>query len=396
MSNNSIEYIKEGTFDAFKNLRVLKLINNNISLDNLFSFGNHSNLERLHLGNVEESKPVLVDSALQITNFYPNLWKLRFSNFGTEDIITENWNKVLPKLMDLNFLYSKGMKLENLFENFPPSIKYFWGFGIYLTHMKLAGLHNLSYIDLEYNDFRHLLLTDRLDTCKSKHQACVGPMKNLTRLNLSSCNISVLDIQFSTNDAMPNLRLLLLAFNKLKAIEMLPSINFYSLTEVNLDFSHLDHFNDSIQRFICPFRNLTDLSLSYMRGDFDAYLNKKFGSNCSTNLKHLYLNNNKLREIPKNLLENLDSLELLDLSKNRLKKFPITNAKRLKTLRLADNKIRCNTDCLDDINLEGLKRLKCLDLRGDEVGPDGLNYLKPVLNVTRKKMYPCYFNKQWL
>lgn len=51
-----------------------------------------------------------------------------------------------------------------------------------------------------------------------------------------------------------------------------------------------------------------------------------------------------LTDIPKNLLQNFDSLKFLDLSDNRMTKFSITPAKSLKKLLLRNSKFRCNAD----------------------------------------------------
>lgn len=229
LSNNEIEYIQEGTFDVFVNLRRLILVNNSIPFDHLFSFGNHSKLEILWLGNdtISESLPLnaSMGPVLKIRNYYPNLRKLGIFDVGAENISSENWKQVMPRLQEVFFKKNKGIDLQNFFDNCPFSVKIIRISGCYLNRAKVPESHNFADLRFKDNDFRSLYLTDRLDTCQLEHQLCLGPMDNLTFLSLNNCNISELNIHFFNGDAVPNLKHFEMVDNNILTINVLPTMS---------------------------------------------------------------------------------------------------------------------------------------------------------------------------
>lgn len=230
-SNNEIEYIQEGTFDVFVNLRRLILVNNSIPFEHLFSFGNLSKLEILWLGNdtISEPVPVPLNSSdlgpvLKIRNYYPNLRKLGVFNVGAENISSENWKKVMPRLQEVFFSKNRGIDLQNFFDNCPFSVKIIRVTGCYLKSVVVPESHNYADLRFKDNDFRSLYLTDRLDSCQSEHQLCLGPMDNLTFLSLNNCNISELNIHYFNVDAVPNLKHFEMVDNNVLTINVLPTM----------------------------------------------------------------------------------------------------------------------------------------------------------------------------
>lgn len=405
MSNNEIEFIKQGAFDNFPKLRRLNLLNNNIPIEHLFSFGNHTQLEELILGNDEILTAVSTHSIFSISNYYPNLRRLHLSGVGAKSILSQNWNRFVPNLQVFYIRDNPKIDLQSFFQNFPLSLKTLSIKKSYLENVTVAKLHNLETLKFVDNDFRSLHFTDELEVCKSNHQICVGPMNNLKHLWLDNCNISLLKIQLFNQDVLPKLSTLALRKNNLKTVSFLPTRDiwkFRSLESLYLDWGDL---KCPIQKIICLFPDLKYLYARKMKGDFDTNLNHPLIDRCRSNLKYFYLNGNFLFEIPKLLLENTKNLELLDLSNNSLAKFSLRSKDlQLKTLRLRYNHIQCDLDCDEVFELKDLHQLRCLDVEGNRIGFHGQNYLKPVLNITGKVFYlfggghyslgNCYVNNE--
>lgn len=370
LRNNEIEFIEEGTFDNLPNLKELNLLNNSIPAEHLFSFGNHSNLEILELGNIRDSEFLLSNSTIGIRNFYPNLKSLHLEKVGANKILTQNFNTVVPKLEELYLIKNKGM-----------------------DNIQIAELSHLKGLWIVGSDFRSLILTDRLEACKWKQQICIGPMSDLRTLCLHDCNISVLSIQFFIQASLPNLSGLTLTKNKLKTVSLLVDASvlvpkFQSLETLILDGGDL---GCSIQTIICTFSNLRELLAQNMAGEFNEILNRNFTDRCSSNLERLYLNDNNLKTIPGNLLQNVKNLELLDLSNNKLTKFSLTTDNlSLKALRLKSNLIKCGDNCSNVIKTDNLKRLECLDIRENEIDIELTSYLKPFINSTDEMCNSCF------
>lgn len=370
LSNNKIEFVEEGTFDNFSNLYKLSLVNTNIPIEHLFSFGYHPKLEILEFGNLGSTESVSPNSTSTLSNSYPNLKSLRLYNVGTRKISSKIFYKAVPNLKELLINQNK-----------------------ITNNVQITGLHSLKSLCLSEGDFRSLILTDKPDTCQSEQQICVGPMNNLENLSTDNCNISALSVQFFSHDALPKLTYLTLYKSKLKVVSFMPMATasfpkLRSLEVLVLDCSDLDY---PIQKIICSFPNLKVLAAQEMTGDLNLNINRHFNDRCLSNLTRFYLYNNSMREIPENLLINTRNLELLDLTNNNLTEFSLaTEDLSLKTLRLYNNKIRCDDDCSDVIKLDNLKDLKCLDIGENEIGQIGLRYLKPLLNGTAEQCQPCY------
>lgn len=394
LKDNLIEHIRDGTFDEFLNLRELDLSYNSISLNNLFSFGSHPGLEYLNLGHNRGLKSMSSETTISMTNRYPDLKTLYLNDLGARNISSRNWRDLMPRLKFLDLSGNRGLEAKHLLRNFPPSIEYLSLKSCSLSHVKVKELHHLKTLHLRGNIFRSLRFTDRPNTCESGHQVCLGPMNNLENLLLDRNNISEFTIQFFTKSVLPKLKYLNLTYNNLKTINLIPvSFVFPKLLSVNtleLDGNYLDSL-----AVTCAFTNLKYLYASKMKGDSNFELNQNSDPNCLPNVRECYLVSNNLHEIPDEFLEKMHKLEVLDLSFNRLTKFPVLSHNLLlKVLRLKMNNIQCDATCSDGIKLDSLKKLECLDIRKNNIGPRGINYLKPVLNVTSKTYSTCFIKNK--
>lgn len=279
LKDNLIEQVREGAFDDFLNLRELDLSYNSISINNLFSFGNHPGLEYLNLGHNRGLKSVSSETTISLTNHYPDLKTLYLNDLGVRNVTSQNWRDLVPRLKFLDLSGNRGLEAKHLLRNFPPSVEYLSLKSCSLSHVKVKELHHLRTLHLRDNNFRSLRCTDRPNTCESGQQVCLGPMNNLENLLLDRNNISEFTIQFFTKSVLTKLKYLNLTYNNLKTINLIPvSFVFPKLLSVNtleLDGNYLDSL-----AVTCAFTNLKYLYASKMKGNSNFELNLNSDHNC--------------------------------------------------------------------------------------------------------------------
>lgn len=354
---------------------------NNISIDKLFSFGNHSKLSWLEFDGNRGSESS--NSTISVNNFYPNLKSLYLGDLQAKNISSKNWKQLLPKLTNLYLSENEGLNVQSLFQDFPPTIEYLEMDRCYFRYLNVSELHSLQFLNLKFNSFGSLRLTDRLDTCQSEPQICVGPMNNLENLHLEFNEISALTVQFFTKNALPNLKYLYLSHNRLKTVNIVPFANstipqLWSMKKLDVVGNHFGSMEVA-----CSFPNLKYLLASEMKGDAEVFFDTNLTHRCLDNLRTFEFSRNKLQEIPKDFLKKMYHLEMFDVSENYLTNFSlVSDGSVLKILQLTYNVIKCDADCSDRIKLNDFKQLKCLKVYGNDIGPAGLEYLQPLINVT--------------
>lgn len=310
-----VSTFKNGVFKNVPNLKFLDLSNNQISSDNLFNFGNLSNVKILNLCNQNgyRNYRTIVDRV------YPELEYLNLRNAGIEELQSSLSNP-FPKLkyLDLskNRIHSRQSLSINMFST--------------LTHLDLSSnnidqfsftrMENLLSLTLDHNAIQNLESSMGID---------LTGLEKLENLSLAYNKISYIDS--SAIETMPNLRYLNFSGNSLSLFnfDMFKSVK--SLDILVLDSNSLDNVP------ITAPLNITQLSLNrnnirYLAINTFFYLHS---------LKKLFLSENKIQSIQVDAFQNQVLLEELYLNDNQLSYLPIgwcESMKMLRYLNLAGNK----------------------------------------------------------
>lgn len=320
LTHSEIGKFNNSAFKNLPNLEELDLRRNQLSFENLFSFGSLPKLKKLTLDYQNIWRQYAVSEmfplrTISVTAFFPSLEQLSLQGLGVFELSTRNWTKLVPKLTTLNLADNKNPLLANLMKNLTNITKL--DLSINRIHfMKMVELPNFENVDVSSNKFHSLHITDDPKTCKSDNQLCVGSMKGLKGLKAALCKIETFTIDYSLFDPVPNLTTLNLYFNNLKTLgDPLPSdamiLKLSMLHEMNL---RLNHF-ESIEIF-CGLRNLSVLHLEpqYPRS-ISFNLSDKV-EECLPSLKEFYLSGNGMSEIPEHFFGKLHKLEKLYIDKN--------------------------------------------------------------------------------
>ncbi|XP_068982424.1 uncharacterized protein [Bombus flavifrons] len=304
-----------GIFKNVPNLKFLDLSNNEINSDDLFTFGNLSNVKILNLSNQNG-----------------------YSNYGT--IV----NGVYPELEYLNLRNAKILDLKSSLDNPFPKLKYldlsqnriesrtFLSINMFstLTHLDLSAnsIYQFSFGQME-NLLSLTLDRNKIENLESSMGINLAGLEKLEKLSLAYNKIS--HINSSAIETMSNLRYLNLSGNSLSIFnfDMLKSVK--SLDVLVLDSNSLDNV------LITAPVNLTQLSLNrndirYLAINTFYYLHS---------LKKLFLSENKIQSIQADAFQNQVLLEELYLNDNQLSYLPVgwcESMKMLRYLNLAGNK----------------------------------------------------------
>lgn len=244
-----------------------------------------------------ESRPKLKDLNLQLNSLSKIGMNLNNNYKGV------NFNKIFKKLPNLELLDLSRNKSE-------------WDSSLN-TYCDFSLLKKLKRINLSKNDIRKF----PIELKKLLHLISVDISESrLTQFPLDlSESKSLIQINFSNN-----------SLQKFNRTIKLP----YFLESLNLENCSIDEFPINIF-FWGSFPNLVTLNLSFnniTRLPLEIFALKK--------LQHLYLNSNQITELPKNLIvNNLKSLEYLDLSSNYLSIIPfwLGDLPQLQTLDISTN-----------------------------------------------------------
>ncbi|KAG2389104.1 hypothetical protein C9374_014504 [Naegleria lovaniensis] len=275
----------------------------------------------------------------------------RFAEWLVENPQNGTW---LSKLEVLN------LNSNRLTQFLPPSLSQCCGNNI-LSSLQFLDLSNNNMANLE--SLNTILMSGQLRSLKVLHMKknkLSGVLKHVTTNNQHVCkNTSIEEIYLDDNQleqvetswicALPNLKILSLAFNKLKDVEILEPAHIEKIYLHSNEITTLDNmkgiFTDSLK------------VLSIHQNQINS-LTDELG-NCSTSLCEITLFNNKIQRLPPNLFQ-LTQIEALYLQNNELSEISeeIGNLQNLTELDLFNNKLTSIPSSIG--KLVKMKRL-CLD-----------------------------------
>lgn len=412
LQNNNIEEFVAGAFDGLPNLEYLDLSRNKLSIDKLFSFGNHTNLYSLILDyncgdvpctpkmNTEDvgfdfyqrkrrsrqtgyyldddddggyiyrnnrfyntrttttpkpttttQKPIIRHVLkLNESQSFPNLNYLSLRNIRM-NILSHNWSKSFPSLNHLDISENEFYQpLDNIFNKIPSTTQNLVMENNGLTAVRNLPAKNLLYLNLN----RNLFMTVSNHYCYDD-TLCLQGLTSLIHLSISGCSIKKIE-----SDAFRDTRYLLgldLSNNRLEEIspdtfKYIPSLN-------QLDLSHN---NFSIMPDFSALQNLSTLILNNMQ-------NKTIFDSLELitpmpNLKVISLAKNEIATVPLQFFEKLPSLQEIDLSYNTIKSLSFWRTQyQLRNLYLNYNQI----SNIEDLSLREAKSLRILELKSNPI-----------------------------
>lgn len=337
LSNNNIRNIRN---DAFRNLFVLDYLN----------------LSRNAIGNLNSASFAIADT--------PVLTKLDLSY----NMITEISSEPFSHLPSLRYLHLENNQIKNLADDCFTSLKSLWRLNLRnnkLTalNMTLMSLKSLQTLDVSLNNL-HKLLSFEINRCgallfvnmsynaiEGVESNCFNQAFSLQKLDLSNNKIvsPIENIMFVNNN-------------------QLETLNFYnnSIKIVADDaFKHNSHLkNLNLQRnvlkgvisgkMLIGLQNVT--SLDFFNQSITAIRDNAFST--LVNLVYLNLSSNSIEEIGKKAFTNSTSLNVLDISYNKVANLDFLNGSlvNLTELYLNNNRIvKIGTDAF--INQPLMKKL---------------------------------------
>lgn len=370
---NEIVNIEKGAFDNLPNLKELSLLGNRIPGEKMFSFGSLPKLKSLDLSH----QYLKSKSEIFINESYPKLEILDLSNVAATKILIKNWTTLLPKLTTLKLGFNQDFDFADLMGNFPPSLTNLKLNNNEISFINLTEFHNLKTVNLNWNNFKSLYITQNPADCRDHDQLCIGWMEGLTELSASFCHIREFQLEYSSADPLPNLRKLDLSLNKLKTLGDLQTTNHNVQKLCSLNYLNLRQNRFESIESLCALQNLSTLDLSFNQDHSTQLVLSKNDDKCLSNLEEFHFAGNELREVPEDFFKNLDKLQKLDLAHNRLNKFPKIISKTLKHLHLNFN----NIELEEDLEIEDLKELKILNIAGNRMKEGEVDKLRKKLSV---------------
>uniref|UniRef100_A0A915NYY0 Uncharacterized protein n=1 Tax=Meloidogyne floridensis TaxID=298350 RepID=A0A915NYY0_9BILA len=353
------------------------------SLEWLPSFTHLQNLEKLNLedNKIENFEDFLFNIKLNNLQFL----HLDFNKISTINISTKNnlINNNFPSLQVLT-LSNNLIEFVN-FEHFPKTIGFVDLSNNLIENISLNSLFNLNFlyiINLQQNNINQIFSTNNpvKSTISLEHL-------NLAQNLIESINSNIFNI-------FKSIRRLDLSYNKITSIEETSfnslifieslDLNSNKLNKLPLNLFNNNYLNNSIKQINLALNNFTKIpinSLNYLNNliylNFDGnYLNNNGGEgnylfNKNNKLNELILSRNLFEAIPTEILNKLNSLQLLDLSFNLISKIGkmafgsyyegLEGSSPLQKLNLANNFIEELLN-LTKPNLFKLPKLKLIDI----------------------------------
>ncbi|XP_063386005.1 protein artichoke-like [Cydia fagiglandana] len=393
---------------------IVDLSSNNIDSLNLAAFARPSMINVL---NVSYNNIERLDAQIG----WPSYWQLPVTtiDFSHNNIQGVLQNDIAPYVtlrhLNLSYNYIESFN-QDTFSNLTGLLTLdISNNKIFKLDSSLAGLVSLQELYLDHNDLTHLnkdnfhslfalkYLNISSNSLKSIDSSSFNSLSSLTQLDLSNNNIeAILKSTFQNNSLLYSLDV---SFNKISNIESgafagahitdlklhnntlagyLDTDAFNGLYFEKLDLSDADigelgpdlfgphpsfrSLNFS-KNFISKISKTTFRNLDYLE-ELDLSFNKlrsiDFDTTGLKNLSHFYINNNAIKQIRRDSFQPLTSLQVIDLSNNAIENIQtlsFTNSKILLKLNLKNNPI---TD-IPQRTLNGLSSCYDLDLSGSKI-----------------------------
>ena len=376
--SNKIYKIEDGAFEGLKKLKRLTFRNNALlEIDSPLAFQDLDSLEKLYftnnkLKNVPDLRhvPNLIYLTLDNNNLltaqlcrnnssFKNLSTIIFSNnpkldtIDTDDLACVNQAKVRK----INFARCKLNTIEAGVFKFPHLQSLVLS---YNTELKPDMLRSI-FSDVENSDLSSLDLCGVINNPKLLTNETFKGLETVPLRDLKLCHSSDVEtIQKGTFQYFEQLDKLDLSYGDLRQIEDTMD-NLQDLTVLNIDHNHLE----SVPQL--QVRNLRSLSL-----DSNEFVEiPKFFFMGLPSLTNLFMAGCNIRTIEEEAFSNLNSLESLDLSYNKLggnsiPRSSFDNMGQLVRLKLNNNKM--TTIATEDKLFAKLHNLEFLDLSGNQCG----------------------------
>ncbi|XP_061720790.1 protein artichoke-like [Cydia pomonella] len=403
--------------EAVLNLRqatIVDLSSNSIASLNLAAFARPSMINVLNMSynNIER-----LDAQIG----WPSSWQLPvitidFSHNNIQGVLQNNIAPyVTLRHLSLSYNYIESFN-EDTFSNLTGLLTLdISNNKIFKLDSSLAGLVSLQVLYLQHNDLTHLnkdnfhslfalkYLNISSNSLKSIESSSFNSLSSLTQLDLSNNNIAaILKSTFQNNSVLYSLDV---SFNKISKIESgafagahitdlklhnntlagyLDTDAFNGLYFKKLDLSDADigelgpdlfgphpsfQSLDFSKNFISKISKTTFRNLDYLE-ELDLSFNKlrsiDFDTTGLKNLSHFYINNNTITQIRRDTFKPLTSLQIIDLSNNAIEDIQtlsFNNLKILQKLNLRNNPI---TDIFQR-TFNGLSSCYDLDLSGSNI-----------------------------
>ena len=270
------------------------------------------------------------------------IWQNTFDKFTaleTLDLSSIDITYIYPRnfnenLKTLKYLYLNNNKIENLDNNLFEK----------LVNLKKLHLNNNQIENLNPNLFKNL--------------------KNLEVLHLNYNKIKNLNENFF--EKLVNLKELHLNNNLIENLNEKIFENLYNLKELRLNNNQIKNLNPNL------FKNLKNLEVLDLNNNLIENLNEKLFEKLE-NLKELHLDYNQIEKLDKNVFKNLSKLKILKLNNNIIKNLDekLFEFKEIKSGLVYLNELYLNNNNIEELpkNLfnKSLRDLKILHLNNNNI-----------------------------
>lgn len=356
--NLNLTILRNQTFIKYRKLEELSIIKSNMKTIESNAFASLINLRSLHLDQNQLTDRIWFDLTRYLTNL--EILTLSQNSFNS---LKENFQLKSLKILDLS---SNGIELieKNFFEKFEHLEKLYLQ-NNELNSLQLTFLNFLKYLKELNLDFNRLtFLPENLFHLNSK----------LTYLSLQGN-----DLNYLTNKSfrgLKNLNYLNLARNRLQF-----QFNQYPFEDLNaLEILNLDR-NSQLNLTKMTFQGLDKslLELSVQNCNLSSIDSNENPFHRFENLQRLKLSSNNLQTLPMNFIPNArNSLLSIDLQRNFFRTIPNLFGSEMNSSKLNDFDLSSNQICtLNQHQLYKYKQLKTIGLTGNPLHCDcHLRWLK--------------------
>lgn len=387
--NSRLTNVSTNTFSTLKTLRTLNLYNNKLDEIPKNSFIDLHNLESINLNNNSFTSlsqiPFCEIRSLKSLQIQNNIVAALSSNSFSclkklQSLYLDNNTIEFVNSSFTALVYIKDLSLSfNSIETIEDTMANLK----YLRHLNLEG-NKLSYVNRQ--NFSNLKNLEVLNLKSNDLQRIeTGSFQNLT--NLVNLNLMNNKLSWLVLSNLPNLEEINLSNNKLhittlENLQNLTSIKRLVMAQNNVQIIHGNVFED-----------LSTLEVIDLSHNKIVIVNNSFIG--LYNLKEFKINNNKIKDLPDFAFNNMTSLTALDLSQNKLTHLTNTTFAflgELATLNLSYNLL----DTLEYSVVQYLISLRTLDVEGNRlktIDYDSLISKLPFLKVinVRGNLLSCEF-----